>query len=178
MFGVLKCRDRENQQTFLYAFSGQFAGSWQIDGWCPPLFDVNRFETLCEPLEKRIKAIGADLRAQSDPNQRQALQAKRKALSQRLMKDIHQLYRVHNFRATVTSLERACQRRSGGIPTGTGDCCAPKLLNQAARAQLTPISLVEFFFGKTNKSATRKHGHCYPPCADKCLPLLGYMLCR
>lgn len=64
-----------------------------------------------------------------------------------------------------------------GIPTGTGDCCAPKLLNYAARNRLKPIGISEFFFGRENKSETRKHGEFYPSCKIKCEPILGFMLC-
>ena len=177
MFGVLKCRTTKNQVEYLYAFSGQYAGRWQVNGWCPPLFDVDCFYALNDPIEKEIKAIGANLAEQNDPIKQRTLHQKRKTLSQHLMKEIHQLYQVHNFHRDSTSLESVFHEFSGGMPTGTGDCCAPKLLNQAAIKQLTPISLVEFYFGRENRSETRKHGCCYPPCTDKCAPILGYMLC-
>lgn len=34
-----------------------------------------------------------------------------------------------------------------GFPTGTGDCCAPKLLHEAARRGLRPVALAEVWFG-------------------------------
>ena len=62
------------------------------------------------------------------------------------------------------------------MPAGTGDCCAPKLLNFAAKEGLVPISMTEFYYGKENKSGTRKHKHFYPPCSDKCEPIMGFLL--
>jgi tRNA pseudouridine32 synthase/23S rRNA pseudouridine746 synthase len=60
---------------------------------------------------------------------------------------------------------------------GVGECCAPKLLNYAALNGLKPLGLSEFYWGKENKSGTRKHGEFYPACAEKCQPILGFMLC-
>ena len=34
-----------------------------------------------------------------------------------------------------------------GFPTGTGDCCAPKLLHEAALRGLEPAAMAEFWFG-------------------------------
>ena len=62
------------------------------------------------------------------------------------------------------------------MPSGTGDCCAPKLLNYAAKEKLIPLSLIEFYYGKENRSGSRIHRHFYPPCADKCGPIMEYML--
>lgn len=92
------------------------------------------------------------------------------------MQDIHSLYRLHNFRGEQCSLFDLFGD-TNGIPTGTGDCCAPKLLNLAARNGLQPLGLAEFYWGKTNKSASRQEGYFYPACQDKCGPILGFLLC-
>lgn len=61
-------------------------------------------------------------------------------------------------------------------PTGTGECCAPKLLGYALKNGLTPVSMTEFFYGESSPAATRLHKHFYPPCDEKCSPLLPSML--
>ena len=61
-------------------------------------------------------------------------------------------------------------------PAGTGDCCAPKLLNYAYQNQLKPIAMAEFWWGKSPKTEIRKHLHYYPACRGKCEPLLNFML--
>ncbi|MFZ1986822.1 MAG: hypothetical protein WAU91_20595, partial [Desulfatitalea sp.] len=58
-----------------------------------------------------------------------------------------------------------------------GDCCAPKLLNAAAKQKLAPKSLAEIFWGRTNRSGTRQQGIFYTACPEKCQPILGFMLC-
>ena len=92
------------------------------------------------------------------------------------MKDIHNLYELHNFCGEKKSIYEAfCLPK--GIPTGTGDCCAPKLLNYAALKNLKPIGLAEFYWGAENRSGSRQHGEYYSCCENKCQPILGYMLC-
>ena len=81
-----------------------------------------------------------------------------------------------NFRGETKPLNDIFQDKNG-IPTGTGDCCAPKLLNFAVKNNLTPLGLAEFYWGKENKSATRQHGRFYQSCTSKCQPILGFMLC-
>lgn len=176
MFGVLECQSRSRQTTWLYAFSGQYQGRWVIPGWAPPLFDPDQFERVNTPAEKEIKNLGREMQEASDERTRRSLQSTRKARSRDLMIHIHSLYQITNFNGRSVGLDQAFLH-SGGKPTGTGDCCAPKLLNLAARSGLVPISIAEFFFGKRNRSETREHGSFYPPCEDKCKPLLGYMLC-
>ena len=86
------------------------------------------------------------------------------------------LYQLQNFKGDQHSILNVFYE-DRGIPTGSGDCCAPKLLHAAAQNGLTPLGLTEFYFGKENKSSTRYHKEFYPGCKNKCQPILGYMLC-
>ncbi len=174
MFGVLECEDCHGNTLILKAFSGQYNGIWKVDGWIPPLFAVREFDELVSDDEKRIKTLGREIERTTESFKRQHLIQHRKKLSQRLMKEIHGLYKVHNFRSQVRSLYDFF---SDGIPTGTGDCCAPKLLNYAAQNQLKPLSLSEFYWGRENRSKTRQHGRFYSSCKEKCQPILGFMQC-
>lgn len=97
-------------------------------------------------------------------------------MSQELMQKLHAIYRLANFRGQTSTLF-AAYINDGGIPTGTGDCCAPKLLHQAATMNLTPVSIAEFYWGKVNRSQSRHHGRFYPSCREKCWPILGHLLC-
>jgi hypothetical protein len=177
MFGVLECLAADGTSHWLFAFSGQYNGHWLVPGWAPPLFDPAAYQQINEPGEQRIKAIGRHMAAlpATAPDYRK-LAGARRCLSQELMTALHELYRIPNFRGEYRSLTGAVGN-SAGKPTGIGDCCAPKLLGQAAARKLAPVSLAEFYFGRSNRSASRHHGRFYPPCSDKCLPLLGFMLC-
>ena len=176
MFGVLVCRTREGEEKVLKAFSGQYDGQWEMSNWVPPLFDAKKFRNLNDPAERQIKVLGRDAAATPDGPSRNTLLQQRKQLSQKLMKEIHALYTLHNFRGDQCSLFDLFPD-DRGIPTGTGDCCAPKLLNFAATHKLQPIGLAEFYWGKTNRSASRQEGQFYLACEKKCSPILGFLLC-
>lgn len=61
-------------------------------------------------------------------------------------------------------------------PAGAGDCAAPKLLQFAFQNNLKPVSIAEFWWGKTPKSEIRHQGKYYPACHSKCRPILKHML--
>jgi hypothetical protein len=174
MFGVLECQDVEGNPVILKAFSGQYNGIWNVEGWAPPLLDTEKFESLVNDADKKVKVLGARMDKLPEGLEREELFRKRKNLSRNLMKEIHALYRVHNFRSETRLLFDFFKK---GIPTGTGDCCAPKLLNAAAKRKLLPKSMAEIFWGRTNRSGTRQQGKYYTACLEKCQPILGFMLC-
>ncbi len=177
MFGILECLRPDGTTTFLRAFSGQYNGRWLVDGWAPPLFDVDEFTALCTDTELRIKELGREIdHCPAHSDNRPALKKERRLLSRRLMRDIHDLYRLTNFRGETVRLFEAFLGE-GNIPTGTGDCCGPKLLNCAARRGLRPVGLAEFYWGRENRSGGRRHDTFNGSCAEKCAPILGFMLC-
>ncbi|MCM8534965.1 MAG: hypothetical protein NE334_03410 [Lentisphaeraceae bacterium] len=176
MFGVLECRDNNNVPVFLKAFSCQYNGEWLIDDWCEPCLDVNRFDDAVDLVDDKIKALGEKIQIETDDKKLTELKATRKEISQKHMKAIHSLYRLNNFRGETASIFEAFAY-SRGIPTGTGDCCAPKLLNYAAQQNLQPVSISEFYYGKENKSGKRQHKQFYTSCLEKCEPILGFILC-
>ena len=61
-------------------------------------------------------------------------------------------------------------------PGGTGDCCAPKLLQYAYQQGLHPVCMAEFWWGATTKTELRQHLNYYPACRGKCKPVLTWML--
>jgi len=176
MFGVLECLSNDGKPIWLYAFSGQYNGYWQVPGWAPPLFDVDRFHRINDPEEKLIKAMTRQIEQQPDASAAAELKSERTKRCRQLMKDIHDLYVLNNFRGESATFDEVvgsgCNK-----PTGLGDCCAPKLLSCAAMLRLKPVSLAEFYFGRPNRSHSRHHKHLYAPCTDKCGPLLGFLLC-
>lgn len=176
MFGVLECKNPQNEILILKSFSGQYNGKWEIKGWVPPLLNPEKFDKTVYEEDKKIKELGREINVLPDSSVvKKKLIKKRKKLSQTLLKEIYSLYKVNTFSGDQKSLFDVFPNK--GIPTGTGDCCAPKLLNYAALNKLTPISLAEFYFGKENLSHTKKHKTFYSSCRDKCYPILGEILC-
>ena len=177
MFGVLVARDRTGATVVARAFSGQYNSVWEVEGWVPPLLDTERFRRDTYESERKIKSLGREIVGlPPGAPSRELLIYKRRKASQTLMQEIHAMYRIPSFRGETVPLPLAVHGQSG-VPTGTGDCCAPKLLGYAIRNRLTPLGLSEFYFGRTNRSGTREHGRFYPSCLDKCARILGHMLC-
>lgn len=177
MFGVLVGEDPQGRKVVLRAFSCQYNGIWEVEGWAPPLFPVEAYEEIMVPGDRQVKALGRQLASLPAASEEAlVLKQQRRELSRDLMKELHALYEVRNFNGESRSLAEFFTH-ARGIPTGAGDCCAPKLLNQAAQLRLRPLGLAEFYWGRTNRSGTRKHAEFYGSCADRCQPMLGFMLC-
>lgn len=176
MFGVLVCENGNGNEIVLKAFSGKYNDYRSIPGWVPHLFDKPAFDVVIAEGNTLIHPLTEAIAQETDPSQKQSLIAQRKAVSHVILKKLYDLYAVYNFNGEKRSLQDAFSG-TGSIPTGTGDCCAPKLLNYAARNGLKPISLAEFYVGKPLKKSDKAEGEFYNPCTEKCGPLLGFMLC-
>jgi len=100
------------------------------------------------------------------------LKQQRKALSRQLQTQMHASYYLTNFVGESLSLALL---QGGAMPTGTGDCCAPKLLHYAAAHKLKPLAMAEFWWGSSSANE-RKQGEFYGACAERCQPLMGFLL--
>jgi hypothetical protein len=181
MFGVLECRDDQGCTVVLRAFSSLPGGIRKIEGWVPPILSHDSFYNVVLPAQDQIKRITREIE-QLAPGSLQADEQleKRAAVSQKLWREMQALYCFHNFRGESRSLKDAFTRNAterGSISSGVGECCAPKLLNHAARSGLTPVGIAEFYWGGSNKSGSRKPGEFCPCCEARCQPILGFMLC-
>jgi hypothetical protein len=177
MFGVMVAETTTGDIVTLRTFSGQYNGLWELPGWVGPVFDPDAFHQVHDHEERNIKAMGRLIEAQEPGSQQRGeLTALRKNMSRRLMADIHGLYRLKNFYGQVAGLKEVFSPGMG-IPTGTGDCCGPKLLQYAAEHDLIPHGIAEFYWGRATASGSRQHGGFYSSCQGKCYPILGFMLC-
>jgi hypothetical protein len=177
MMGILLCEDSSGKEVVLRAFSSKHNGKWNAEGWVPPLVDEEKFNATIEAGNVLIHPL-TDLAGKTDKGSPEwnLTIAERKLVSQKVLAELYALYEVHNFKNEKRTLADSFNVKKG-IPTGTGDCCAPKLLNYAAKNKLKPLSMAEFFWGKETASGHKTEGTFYSSCAEKCQPLLGYMLC-
>ena len=105
-----------------------------------------------------------------------SLKKLRASMSDELQRWIFEQYIVYNAEGESASILDVFKQKGLTPPGGTGDCAAPKILNYAFRNGLTPIAMGEFWYGQSPSTAVRTHGHFYPSCTSKCLPLLSFML--
>ncbi|WP_375467372.1 pseudouridine synthase [uncultured Nostoc sp.] len=101
------------------------------------------------------------------------LKQQRKALSCQLQAQMHATYSLTNFSGRSRSLQ---ELMPGGFPTGTGDCCTPKLLHYAATHNLKPLAMAEFWWGASSVNQDKIQGEFYGACAERCQPLMGFLL--
>jgi tRNA pseudouridine32 synthase / 23S rRNA pseudouridine746 synthase len=99
------------------------------------------------------------------------LKQRRKELSRQLQAQMHAVYSLTNFLGKSQTLRELMPE---GLPTGTGDCCAPKLLHYAATHSLKPLAMAEFWWG--NSSGGKIEGEFYGACTERCQPLMGFLL--
>jgi tRNA pseudouridine32 synthase/23S rRNA pseudouridine746 synthase len=106
-------------------------------------------------------------------------------MSQDLQLWLFHQYRLLNARGEVKDLvdiwqeyySRPKLRQKFPLPPGgTGDCCAPKLLQYAYQQGLHPVCMAEFWWGQATKEEIRQHLNFYPACRGKCKPILTWML--
>jgi tRNA pseudouridine32 synthase / 23S rRNA pseudouridine746 synthase len=106
---------------------------------------------------------------QADEQIRQ-LKQQRKRLSQQLQAQMHSSYRITNFAGETRSLSDLLT----SMPTGTGECCAPKLLHYAATHHLKPLTMAEFWWGES--IGDKLQGEFYEACVERCQPIMGFLL--
>lgn len=110
-------------------------------------------------------------------NNIELLKTERKNLSTQIQTNLFEDYKFLNYNKEERNLLSIFKHTSSPIPpAGAGDCSAPRLLQYAYKNDYQPISMAEFWWGKSPNSVIRKHKEFYPSCRSKCEPILGHML--
>ena len=172
--GLLLCESKQGEPHILLAFSGQLDGQWSRSGWAPPLFNPisfahESFETQLQ-LYLLTHILNTHAQNESETTLKSTLKAQRKRKSSALTTKIHDAYHFTHPSGQTLRLSELWPN----APTGTGECCAPKLLNWANERALKPLGLVEFWWGTPKGS--NKAGESKDPCTTRCIPLLPFML--
>ena len=174
MFGVLVVADCNDELGFVAAYSGLLEGRNDWPYFVPPVYDAQQPDGHFKQEERLISAM-------RDDSQRE----ERRQRSQQLQLWLFDQYRFLNARGERRRLVDVWQdyhcseriRRKYPLPPGgTGDCCAPKLLQYAYTQALKPLCMAEFWWGPSPKTEVRQHGQFYPACRGKCKPVLTWML--
>ena len=143
MFGVMIV-ESERSLGFLAAYSGLLEGRNDWPYFVPPVFDAQQPDGYFKTKEREIMQS-----------------ADHKELSLSLQLWLFQQYRLLNGRGETKDLVEIWQdyhsaprirSRFPLPPGGTGDCCAPKLLQYAYLHHLTPVCMAEFWWGPSSRT--------------------------
>lgn len=105
------------------------------------------------------------------------MKTERKTLSVNLQDEIWDSYSLPSLGGDVRLLRDVFHPRVASIPCGCGDCAAPKLLAWAHARGIVPESIAEMWIGASRPRDFRVHGVFYGACRDKCVPIMGHLLC-
>lgn len=194
MLGVLVVATEEGETGYLAAYSGLLAGRNDWPFFVPPVYDAQQPDGHFKQTERRISALNREIEAldstdnqenQERQAQKDRLRQQRKALSEELQLWLFHQYNMLNALGQCKDLVEIwrdyhtspkIQQRFPLPPGGTGDCCAPKLLQYAYQNRLRPVQIAEFWYGESPRGEVRHHGQFYPACRGKCKPVLAHML--
>lgn len=173
MLGVLICADKDGNKIILNAVSGNsLVPDGECEGiWVPPIVTSEQIAAALAPNDAPIHELTDKLKAAPESEKRAISEAREKLTTQSLQK-VHALYAFHCIDGTVRTLSDICKKKLP--PTGTGDCCAPRLLNYAFSHNLFPVSMDEMYYGKPTQH--KKSGVSYAPCDERCALILPAML--
>jgi len=198
MFGFLVYEDEDGMERFLKAYSGQILGRSDWEGYVPAIFDYlqpdgyfKTHEAEITLLNHKIKEAEALLPKGKRTKEVEAMKQERKERSQALQRWLFSQFVITppptpqkgnnaEGEASVLKVFTDYAQRTGSKqtvpPGGTGECCAPKLLNYANKHGLKVKAIAEFWYGDSPKGIIRHHGQFYEPCQAKCMPILWYLL--
>lgn len=201
MIGVAVCNDANGNKVILNTVSGIskcLLGTEKFDlgTFVSPIVSASEIEAALKKndleihlLTKEINQLKAsrkrpDGKFENQTQKEAELVKKRLELCNESQKNVFSLYsffcadgkerNLMDFAIPPQSTSSLRAQRSNLPPTGTGDCCAPKLLNFAFKNQFTILSMAEVFFGASN--ATKISGKLYAPCDERCALILPEIL--
>ena len=160
--------------SFLAAYSGLLEGRNDWPYFVPPVFDAQQPDGHFKQEERLISAMRDDRQREERRQRSQQLQL--------WLFDQYRFLNAHGERRRLVDVwqDYHCSERIRKKyplpPGGTGDCCAPKLLQYAYSQGLKPLCMAEFWWGPSPKTEVRQHGQFYPACRGKCKPVLTWML--
>ena len=208
MLGALVCKDKNGNEVKLVTNSGNAKkienGKRKTENdffgeivFVEPVVSAEEIENALAENDKEIHEITKEIqKLKENPTEGNTahcslLTAHLKQLCSASLSKVHALYKFHCIDGNVRTLKEICAMYNGGKlpPTGTGDCCAPKLLDYAFAHDLMPISLAETEYTarseeqgrakrcpEKNFSLSTFHFPLTPPCDERCGILLPAML--
>jgi tRNA pseudouridine32 synthase/23S rRNA pseudouridine746 synthase len=128
-----------------------------------------------QPLEAEIAALKQERKQRSDALQRWLFDHFLMLNDRGEQRSLTSIFASHGS-SRFTSHGSSQLATQGVPPSGSGECCAPKLLQYAYAHHLRPLSIAEFWQGRSPRMEVRHHNQYYTACRGKCKPILEWML--
>ncbi len=173
MLAVAVVVDGHGAEHRLQAYSGDLGGVLDQPGCAPSIIRREDTADLEASTLLQLATVQAALDATSDADEIQQLRRRRRTLSATLMAAMHDAVRLTSAGGMTQPLREVFV--GGGMPSGTADCGLPKVLQQANRMGAVVVAVTEAWWGPD--LGDRRHGVHQAPCAGRCLPILGHLLC-
>lgn len=193
MIGALVCwksnEDGSGQRIVLYAVSGNNKELELADSsknpfveksyFVPSIVSSEKIDLALKENDLQIHKLTEEINKLTLVNktspERSSLIKERTRLTDASLKKVFSLYSFTGFDGSSISLDQIIKEHGGHLPpTGTGDCCAPKLLSYAFAHGLEPVSMDEVYYGRD--TVHKKNGISYPPCDERCAYILPSIL--
>lgn len=204
MFGVLIV-EKDGLRYYLAAFSGILEGTYLHPGFVPPVYNLQNPGSYFQQEERAISNINQRIAEGEDTEELRTERKLRSKTLQRWLfaqfdmlnafGEKQNLIKIFENQPHILSEEEYFKRKKKGgnekhddnnnnenekhiisIPAGSGECCAPKLLQYAYANHLRPLCMAEFWLGPSPKDELRIDSNYYPACHAKCKPILSHML--
>ena len=175
---------------------GTLSASFDVTGTVtytvvPPIVSPEKIESALAENDAKIHELTEKINSITEEKLRSALRKERTALTTQSLAKVFDLYNFTRFDGAQISLNEIIMHKGGRLPpTGTGDCCAPKLLSYAFAHGLVPVSMAEMYYCSAVEAGmehtgtgmnraprlTKRPGTLYPPCDERCGFILPYIL--
>lgn len=178
MLGSLICKDKNKKKVKLFAISGSTKKIKKNKDddlvFVDAIVSAEQIEKALEKNDDEIHALTNTINSYSGPTEvLESLKKKRLELTSQSQKNVFNLYSFYCIDGKKRSLKEICTNNFP--PTGTGECCEPKLLNYAFKNNLQPLSMAEILFRRDEK-IEEQDIKAIPPCDERCSLILPSML--
>ena len=179
MIGVLICLNQNGKEIVLKTISGNRYDVELINDdvniFVKPIVSNAQIQKAIEKNDLKIHILTNKIKNTVDNTEKLELSRQRHLLTDESLDRVFNLYSFCCIDGNVRSLKEICSVTNGTKlpPAGTGDCCAPKLLNYAFSHSMLPVSMCEVFYGN---SKTRTFFEKSFPCDERCGLLLPVIL--
>lgn len=181
MIGTCFCKNQLGETFLFYTVSGNarkiidkenLIGGFFIE----PIVSSKKINEVLLENDFEIHKLTEKINLTKDITIKNELKIRREKLTTESLARVHDEYFFHCADGTVKTLKEICKKTNKEKlpPTGTGDCCAPKLLDACYKNNFLPISMCEIYYG--NDGEKKESEQIYAPCDERCGIVLPEML--